>query len=643
MCQIVRIIVNLFVNSLIPTSFTSISRDLDLPPIPLQSPAQVVERNDKSSDVGLFSAFTSYVSSVMNDEPPEPNDQEIEATLTTVDCITACRFEEILGNVAELPVESLKSLTLSLLGHLPENDSPRVITVKPEIAAPTPVRANGVKSPAIEQPAYDPAVVYVLELATILALRDEDTIVALGADVSRALELVIGDAERLHPVALSRTVFYLLSLLRASNDHGYIRAPVVLHAISSFRENLLKQCALPILKGIYSCVSGPTELKNEMAGSPDFWSVLHNLQPVGEAASLVFQIAEHVASIAQSENSAITADNYEAAVSLLNGFASAASIGAKQEQQQQQTSQQQAARRGQKPAQPPTDQQSDKKPKKHEAVVRGTRALTLISQLASRVPVLIKQSQLEPHSAWRAYWSPIFRSLGTQSCNPCREIRHQALNSLQRCLLSSDLASQDHKEWTNIFSEVLFPLIQQLLKPEVFASDPAGMAETRVQAAQLVCKIFLHYLVLLNEWASLGETWVKILEVMERLMRSEASAGQRGGSEMLQEAVPESLKNILLVMNSGGYLTPPAKDEEGGEEEDTELWDETWMRLESFLPGLMPELFPEEAEKARAPKPPGNAAAGKGAGDKGGAGAKGSPAVSVPERPSSAVAEPQPA
>ncbi|KAI7521621.1 Sec7-domain-containing protein, partial [Hortaea werneckii] len=104
--QIVRIIINLFVNSLIPTSFTSISRDLDLPPIPLQSPAHVIERNDKANEGGLFSAFTSYVSSVMNDEPPEPNDQEIEATLCTVDCINACRFEEILGNVSELPVGS---------------------------------------------------------------------------------------------------------------------------------------------------------------------------------------------------------------------------------------------------------------------------------------------------------------------------------------------------------------------------------------------------------------------------------------------------------------------------------------------------------------------------------------------------------
>ncbi|KAK5165588.1 GDP/GTP exchange factor for ARF [Saxophila tyrrhenica] len=615
--HIVRIIINLFVNSLVPTSFTSISRDLDLPPIPLQSPAQVIERNDKSNEVGLFSAFTSYVSSVMNDEPPEPNDQEIEATLCTVDCINACRFEEILGNVSELPVESLKSLTMSLLAHLPEHDSPRVIAVKPELPAPTPLRANGTKSAGSEAPVYDPAVVYVLELATILALRDEETITALGSDVAGALQAVIADADRLHPVALSRTVFYLLALLRASNDHGYIRAPVVLHAISSFRDNLLKQCAQPILKGVYGCMSGPTELKNEMATSPDFWAVLHTLQPQPDAAGLAFQIAE---SIADPSSSAITADNYEAAVSLLNAFATAGSVGARDEQKREQ-----APRRGQQ--QPPPE----KKPKKNEAVIRATRALVLVSQLASRVPSLIEQSHLETNEAWRAYWSPVFRCLATQGCNPCREVRHQALTSLQRCLLSQELASPDHNEWTNIFSEVLFPLINQLLKPEVYQTDPHGMSETRVQAAQLLCKIFLHYLVLLSEWEGVLDLWVKILTIMDRLMNS-------GQSDMLVEAVPESLKNILLVMSSGGYLIPPSDESKEQTEQQRQLWSETWTRLERFLPGLMPELFPGESNR---PQPQQN---GRHARD-GAATPSGDSeqTTQLPERPASTVAEPQPA
>jgi brefeldin A-resistance guanine nucleotide exchange factor 1 len=587
--QIVRIIINLFVNSLIPTSFTSISRDLDLPPIPLQSPAQVIERNDKAGDVGLFSAFTSYVSSVMNDEPPEPNDQEIESTLMTVDCITDCRFEEILGNVSELPVESLKSLTVALLGSLPEDESPRVITVKPELPSPQVARGTTAKATA-DAPLYDPALVYVLELATILALRDEETISTLGADAAEALQVAIRDADHLHPVALSRAVFYLLSLLRASNDHGYIRVPVVLHAISSFRPEVLKQCAQPILKGIYGCISGPPELRNELASSPDFWAVLHTLQPHPEAADLAFEIAESVAS---SQLPAITADNYEPAIALLNAFATAGSVGAKFEQQQRE----QPVRKGQQNAKA----QDSKAAKKPEAVARANKAIGIVTQLASRVPSLIEQSHLETHEAWKAYWSPIFRCLATQCVNPCREVRYHAFTALQRCLQAPDLASPDHTEWTKIFSEVLFPLINQLLKPEVHQTDPHGMTETRLQATQLLCKAFLHYLALLSEWDGMLDLWTRILGTMDRLMNS-------GQSNMLVEAVPETLKNVLLVMASAEHLVPPpaTADIEARTEQQKLLWEETWTRTEKFMPGLMPELFPgagREPAPASAPAP----------------------------------------
>ena len=111
-------------------------------------------------------------------------------------------------------------------------------------------------------------------------------------------------------------------------------------------------------------------------------------------------------------------------------------------------------------------------------------------------------------------------ALTTQCTNPCREIRHQAFSSLQRSLLSPELTSGDHEEWTAIFSEVLFPLITRLLKPEVYSSDPIGMSETRVQAATLLCRIFLHYLVLLSKWEGMLDLWIKILDIMDRLMNS---------------------------------------------------------------------------------------------------------------------------
>jgi brefeldin A-resistance guanine nucleotide exchange factor 1 len=208
--------VNLFVNSLIPPYFLSFQKTLALPPIPLQSPAQVIDRAERPADTGIFSALTSYVSSFANDEPPEPSEQEIDYTLTTVDTVTDCHFEEILANISQLPIDSLRSLLMSLLSQIPEDGSPRVIVVKPELPNSPGPRANGGKS-KLSRSAYDPSLVFVLELATVLALRDEETVRELSKEVIDSLGSVIRDASKLHPVVIARATYYLLSLLEASN------------------------------------------------------------------------------------------------------------------------------------------------------------------------------------------------------------------------------------------------------------------------------------------------------------------------------------------------------------------------------------------------------------------------------------------
>ena len=118
------------------------------------------------------------------------------------------------------------------------------------------------------------------------------------------------------------------------------------------------------------------------------------------------------------------------------------------------------------------------------------------------------------------------------------------------------------------------------------------MSDTRVQAANLLCKIFLHYLVLLSEWDGMLDLWLKILDIMDRLMNS-------GQGDNLEEAVPESLKNILLVMTDGGFLQPPFKDQQP-----TELWIETCKRVDRFLPNLIAEIFPQASAPTEPEKQP---------------------------------------
>lgn len=48
-------------------------------------------------------------------------------------------------------------------------------------------------------------------------------------------------------------------------------------------------------------------------------------------------------------------------------------------------------------------------------------------------------------------------------------------------------------------------------------------------------------------------------------------------------------------MVTGGYLVAPSESVE-----DTRLWDETWKRLERFMPGMFREIFPEPVQSTAA-------------------------------------------
>lgn len=546
-----------------------------------------------------------------------------------------------------MPTEALRSLLYHLLSHVPEDTSPRVMVVKPDVPAPTPIRpSNGQKNRAAPpKAAYDPQLVFVLELSTILALRDSETIDALAKDVAEPLGSVVRNAENTHPSVVSRAVYYLLSVLRASaTAHDFIRAPLILHTLSSFPQPLLESSALPLLRGLSDCVGAPGTLRSEVASSPDFWQILSRLAPVPEASAAVFEVVEELAVDDEYKKGGVTADNYQHLVALLSDFATAGQAGA-QEEQRRETGNRDGKRPGKGDEQSKASERKRRKNKTEEVVNRGVRAVGLVYGLMGRVTGWIEFSHLERRkgrppcfhcrstwliniTAWTTYWSPIFKTLSTQSLNPCRPIRSTALTSLQRCLLSPTLTSiplnpnREGAEYAVVFNDVLFPLISQLLKPEVYQTDPSGMGETRVQTAGLMGRVFLHFLEKVGpdydaslstvrppsstggadnsrrdssqhrqeDSKTLFSIWTRILSVLERLM---TSSGPSSGNNV-EEAIPESLKNILLVMSSDGYLVPPEADESK-----RQVWNETWRRLDRFLPGLLGELFPQEVEQGR--------------------------------------------
>ena len=80
------------------------------------------------------------------------------------------------------------------------------------------------------------------------------------------------------------------------------------------------------------CIKDPGPLKNEITNTPDFWSILNNLHKIPDAAPSVFNIIDN---IMDAKSPAVTADNYEAIVLLLNSFATSGGIGAVEDQRRE--------------------------------------------------------------------------------------------------------------------------------------------------------------------------------------------------------------------------------------------------------------------------------------------------------------------
>ncbi len=111
--------------------------------------------------------------------------------------------------------------------------------------------------------------------------------------------------------------------------------------------------------------------------------------------------------------------------------------------------------------------------------------------------------------------------MGRQSANAAREVRHGAVTHLQRILLGPRIVAGENEQSQveDVFNRVIFPLIDELLKPQVLQRDPQGMPETRLRASALLCKAFMHLELRENQAKyDFRLLWIQILDLLDRLM-----------------------------------------------------------------------------------------------------------------------------
>jgi brefeldin A-resistance guanine nucleotide exchange factor 1 len=161
-------------------------------------------------------------------------------------------------------------------------------------------------------------------------------------------------------------------------------------------------------------------------------------------------------------------------------------------------------------------------------------------------------------------------------------------------------------EVAEVFQRVLYPLLETLI------DAPANVetTESRLRASVLLCKAFMKFEISDNvAGEDVTECWVRVLEYLGRMMHVDQSEQlvrftlpYEKCNRILtwrtvlaqSEAVHESIKNAILVMQTAGMLAPLA-DDPGNE---GELWRVTRDKIEQFMPGFMESVVPLSAAAA---------------------------------------------
>jgi len=188
----------------------------------------------------------------------------------------------------------------------------------------------------------------------------------------------------------------------------------------------------------------------------------------------------------------------------------------------------------------------------------------------------------EPAELWDMAWCPVLQGMARLCCDSRQQVRTQSLTLLQRSLLVPDLQVLSPAQWEFAFLRVLFPMLRKLLEmsPTQTKADPSR-EETKLRAAMMLSKVFLQHLTPLSSLPTFPALWLTILDLIGQFCAT-------ASTDLLADALPESLKNMLLVMDTSGgglFFSPTGHP--------TPLWGVTWGKIDTFMPGLREELFPD--------------------------------------------------
>lgn len=157
--KVLQIIRNLFLNSLLPSSMLQVEDFLSgTTTIPLKPKSPKPAKQTNRRDGSLLSTLSSYLLSPYSSDESysrDPTEEEVESTMCAVDCVAACKLEELFTDISLLQTDTLASLlnAIRYVGYDTEVMKKATVTIP-----------------------YDPATVLFLEFMITITVRNANRI-----------------------------------------------------------------------------------------------------------------------------------------------------------------------------------------------------------------------------------------------------------------------------------------------------------------------------------------------------------------------------------------------------------------------------------------------------------------------------------
>ncbi|EIN07683.1 Sec7-like domain is implicated in guanine nucleotide exchange function [Punctularia strigosozonata HHB-11173 SS5] len=558
--QIFEMFQTLFLHTLLPKRMLHMEDFLGgttMIPLRGSQPARPAPRNEG----GLLSALSSYLmtpyGASSEDLVPEASETDIENTLSTIDCIAACRLDELYGQITQLNVDALVAALKALEALAHERTVARLKQESDEV---------GSVSPALDGwqhvLPYDPASVFLLETMVSIASQTPQHIEETWSIIVEHITLLLSNPTQYSILLIERAVLGLLRMCRLLAAKPSLRDQIYVSfdLLARLPRTITSAVAEQGIIGLSLIIKEhPTIIRSHTEWNIAF-ALLRSMMTNMEASRLGFDFLTKLVS-----DDMVTQDNLEGLVTALEDFANRAGMVTLDHQRQ-------GGRHT-----PLTSADSP-------IMERGLKAIDQLVELKKAISSLA-QAGLATDQVWPTLALPLLACLARQGANPAREIRQAALAQLQRLLLGPQLGLAQGEQVEQVFDAVVFPLLERLLDPDTLRADPQGMPETRLRVSNLLCKAFMQFEVRDGKpTADVKRIWIQILDLLDRMMNVDKK-------DQLHEAVPETLKNVLLVMHAAGVLAPPTL-EDTRDERQRAFWEVTQERVDRFLPGMIDELFP---------------------------------------------------